>query len=51
VDYTARGVEAFLDSPHLTSLVSVKIVGLGFGGLPEELRQRANTRYGEWNVR
>jgi len=50
VGYTARGMRAFLNSPFLAGLVSVKIVGHGFRELSAELRQRANTRFGEWTV-
>jgi uncharacterized protein (TIGR02996 family) len=50
VDYTPRGVEAFLDSPHLLQLHSVKIVGRNFSTLPEGVRQRVHGRFGRWDV-
>lgn len=51
VQYTDAGAEAFLDSPYLRSLVSVHIVGYGFGNLDEELQQRLQGRWDRWNVR
>jgi uncharacterized protein (TIGR02996 family) len=48
--YTDAAMDAFLDSPHLAQLVSVKIVGRNFGTLSEEVRQRVRERFGEWDV-
>jgi uncharacterized protein (TIGR02996 family) len=51
VGYTDRGVDAFLESPHLSGLADVKIVGYGFDQLSEEVQQRVQGRFGRWNVR
>jgi uncharacterized protein (TIGR02996 family) len=51
VRYTDRAMEAFLDSPHLGNVVSVKMVGRGFTTLSEDIRQRSQGRFGRWNVR
>lgn len=51
VRYTDRAMEAFLDSPYLRNVVSVKMVGHGFAALSEEIQQRLQGRFGRWNVR
>ena len=50
VRYTARGMQAFLDSPFLSGLVSVKMVGHGFEQMPDDLQQRVRGRFSRWDV-
>jgi len=51
VAYTDAAMETFLDSPHMSQLVSVQIVGTWFSALSEEVQQRVHERFGEWDIR
>lgn len=50
VGYTERGMRAFLDSPFLAGLVSVKLVGRDFEGMSDGLQQRVRQRFSRWDV-
>jgi len=50
VAYTDTAMEAFIDSPHLSRLISVKIVGIGFEPLGEDVRRRVRERFGRWDI-
>lgn len=50
VGYTDRGMDAFLESPHLSGLADVKIVGYDFSQLSEDVRQRVHGRFGRWSI-
>ncbi|MCI0702716.1 MAG: TIGR02996 domain-containing protein [Planctomycetia bacterium] len=47
---TDVSAEAFLDSPYMAQLVSVKITSGRVRNLSEEIQQRIRERFGEWDI-